>query len=354
MNYWILSLLAVMTCGIVLTEVYWWIRSLVRRFQSKHVLITGGSAGLGLEIAKRIASFPHSTVSIVARRKSALDESKQQIIDYAKLHGNENPIVHTETCDVCDESSVSRAVSVLCERVGPVDVLLSNAGSAPTGYMFEQKTSSYREAMELNYMGTIHVLKSVVPSMMRRKQGEVYFIASSCSMVSYVGYMSYAPTKYAIKGLADGMRNELYPYGIHVGCVYPPNMNTPGFEVENATKPAEGLFIEKYLESVYSPEVCADKVVKSIRKGLWHIVCDFSAWSLVVSNSSIGPRNNIFLDLLAIIPVMIVSGVFYCVHNIITTLPRFRSPEVDVIRFKDVAGKDKMMDYVYVSEDKGN
>ena len=83
-------------------------------------------------------------------------------------------------------------------------------------------------------------------------------------MLSYTGYSAYAPSKYAIKGLADGLRMELYRNHIQVGCIYPPNMQTPCLERENRTKPEEGLFIEKYFESLYTPECIATR-------SLWHI-----------------------------------------------------------------------------------
>ena len=85
-------------------------------------------------------------------------------------------------------------------------------------------------------------------------------------MLSYTGYTAYAPSKYAIKGLADGLRTELQRHNIHVGCIYPPNMDTPCLKKENETKPEEGLFVEKHLESLYSPELIANRVIKRIKR----------------------------------------------------------------------------------------
>ena len=61
-------------------------------------------------------------------------------------------------------------------------------------------------------------------------------------MLSYIGYCAYSPSKYAVKGLADGLRMELQRCNIRVGCIYPPNMDTPCLKKENETKPEEGLY----------------------------------------------------------------------------------------------------------------
>lgn len=91
-------------------------------------------------------------------------------------------------------------------------------------------------------------------------------VGSTCSMLSYTGYTAYAPTKYAVKGLADGLRTELQRNNIQVGCIYPPNMDTPCLKKENETKPEEGLFIEKNLESLFPPSLIATRAIRHIKR----------------------------------------------------------------------------------------
>ena len=90
-------------------------------------------------------------------------------------------------------------------------------------------------------------------------------------MLSYIGYAAYAPSKYAIKGLADGLRIELKRNNIQVGCIYPPNMDTPCLKKENETKPKEGIFVESKLESLFSPALIAKRAVRHIKR-----VCESS------------------------------------------------------------------------------
>ena len=88
-------------------------------------------------------------------------------------------------------------------------------------------------------MGTLKSLKAVIPEMVERRRGHVIIVSSAVSAVSFLGYSSYAPTKHALRGLADALRNELLGLGIAVQIAYPPDTDTPGCKHENETKPPE-------------------------------------------------------------------------------------------------------------------
>ena len=81
--------------------------------------------------------------------------------------------------------------------------------------------------------------EAVVPHMVRRRSGHIVIVASGLAVTSFLGYSSYAPTKWALRGLADTLRNELLGFGIAVQIAYPPDTETPGFAHENETKPPE-------------------------------------------------------------------------------------------------------------------
>lgn len=146
-------------------------------------------------------------------------------------------------------------------------------------------------------------------------------------MLSYTGYASYAPSKYAIKGLADGLRLELHRHRIRVGCLYPPNMDTPCLKQENETKPEEGLLVEKYLESLFHPSDIARKAITHIKKGDPHIYCDFDAWGVNLTSCGLGPYNNIFVSLLFVIPGMIFTNLFRLLLLGIYKMKRFSGKE---------------------------
>lgn len=167
----------------------------------------------------------------------------------------------------------------------------------------------------------------------RNGQGEVYLVGSTCSMLSYIGYAAYAPSKYAIKGLADGLRLELKRNNIHVGCIYPPNMDTPCLRKENETKPEEGLYVESKFETLYSPSVIAKRVIRHMKRvgmrmvrdyqGDPHIYGDLDAWGVGLSNFGLGPANNFFFSVLFVIPAMICTGAFRLLLSFVYTRKRF-------------------------------
>ena len=152
-------------------------------------------------------------------------------------------------------------------------------------------------------------------------------VGSTCSMLSYTGYAAYAPSKYAVKGLADGLRLELQRNNIHVGCVYPPNMDTPCLKKENETKPAEGLFVEKYLESLFSPADIASKTIRHIKRGDPHIYCDLDAWGVTLTSCNMGPHNNIFTSILFVIPAIVFTNIFRLILLGIYKMKRFTGAE---------------------------
>ena len=229
------------------------------------MLITGGSSGLGLELAKRIAR-EKATVTIVSRKEEMLKKAKAEIEEYCKQCGLITPRVFIECADVCDQGELSTAICNARNRGDFIDVVICNDKKAKTGYAFGQQVEDYQRSMDVNYMGIVNTLFCTVPEMIERNRGEIYLVGSTCSMLSYTGYVAYAPSKYAVKGLADGLRMELDRHHIHVGCIYPPNMDTPCLAKENKTKPEEGLFVEKYLETLFSPELIAKRAIRRIKR----------------------------------------------------------------------------------------
>ena len=113
------------------------------------------------------------------------------------------------------------------------------AGAAYPGYFLEQDLAIFERTMRLNYLGSVFTAKAAVPAMVARSSGHLILISSGAAAASFLGYSSYAPTKFAVRGLADALRNELCGTGVRVSVAYPPDTDTPGFEQENKTKPPE-------------------------------------------------------------------------------------------------------------------
>jgi len=201
--------------------------------------------------------------------------------------------------------------SVAVGELGEVDICLPCAGSASTGYLLNMPTADkFRKSMELNYIGTVNTVNAVVGSMVARKAGDIVVVSSGLSWTAYMGYCSYVPTKFALRGFSDVLRSELSPHKVRVHHAAPPTMDTPGYRLENLTKPAECQAIEKG-EPVYQADVCARAIVDSLRKGEYNIACgDFGINLLSRASTGIAPRNNVVLDIL-LAPILVLVSQIY-------------------------------------------
>jgi 3-dehydrosphinganine reductase len=202
--------------------------------RDRHVLITGGSSGIGLAIARQAAAAG-ARVSLLARDSVKLSAAAAAV----RAQAPQSPVAFTVVADVADEAALASAVRAAEAAHGPVDVLIASAGVARPGYFAELPVEIFRRAMDVNYFGTLHAIKAVTPSMVARRSGQIVIISSGAGLVGLFGYTAYAPSKFALRGLAESLRAELKPSGVGVTIVYPPDTDTPQLTEENLTKPAE-------------------------------------------------------------------------------------------------------------------
>ncbi|EQC41719.1 hypothetical protein SDRG_01675 [Saprolegnia diclina VS20] len=277
------------------------------KVDGKHVFITGGSAGLGLSTAKKYAQAG-AKVTIVARSTDALAKAKDEIQAVAK-----HP-VFTQSCDVTDYASVQKAVAdanTFHNRV--TDHVVCCAGTAMPGYVLDQDISIFRKEMDLNYFGVVHATKAALPAMVARNEGGTFvYVSSGCGLISFIGYAQYSPTKFAVRGFADALRNELQLYKMNVHVFYPGNIDSPGFVQENKTKPAECKEIEGSADLV-SPDQVAQSMIDGVANGVYAITNDLGIWVLRILGNGINPRKNTPLEMLLmpVITIVQVGYVFY-------------------------------------------
>jgi len=224
-----------------------------------HAIVTGGSSGIGLASASLLAA-KGAKVSLIARDDAKLAVAVAQIHDVTP-----SAAVATAAADVTDAGALGAAFATVCATSGPCDVLVACAGSAHPGYFEQLDDAVFREQMEVDYFGTLHAVRAVVPSMMARGRGHIVLVSSTAGLIGVFGYSAYAPAKFAVRGLAETLRPELAPHGIVVACAYPPDTRTPGFDRENELKPAETVKISAAIK----PRDAAP-VAKAIVRGIEH------------------------------------------------------------------------------------
>lgn len=203
------------------------------QLRDQHVLITGGSSGIGLALAQR-AVAAGARVSLVAR-----DPAKLAAAATALRAATPGAAVFTASADVAQENEINPAFAAAALALGPVDVLIASAGIAQPGYFETIPVDVFERTMAVNYFGAVYALKAVVPAMRTRRHGAVVLVSSGAGLHGFFGYTAYAPSKFALRGLAESLRAELADSGVRVSIVYPPDTDTPQLAEENRTKPAE-------------------------------------------------------------------------------------------------------------------
>jgi 3-dehydrosphinganine reductase len=128
----------------------------------------------------------------------------------------------------------------------------------------------FHEMMDLNYFGTVHMVKALLPEMLERGSGYIINFSSGAGFLAPFGYSAYGPSKYAVRGFSDILRLELKPLGLRVSVVFPPDTDTPGLENENKTKPFETL--AAFSSKVVAADTVARAVVRGMKRGQYIIL----------------------------------------------------------------------------------
>ena len=196
------------------------------------VYITGGSSGIGLALA-RLCVRRGQPVALFARGVPRLEAARADLL--AERPGAQ---VGVFSVDVADADAVARALSAAEDALGPPAYAVASAGSAEPGLFLDQPLAAHVAQMQVNYLGTLHMVQPVARRMAATGGGRIALIASGAAFFGIPGYAAYAPSKFAVRGLAEVLRVELAGQGISVTLCYPPDTDTPQLAAEARTKPA--------------------------------------------------------------------------------------------------------------------
>jgi NAD(P)-dependent dehydrogenase (short-subunit alcohol dehydrogenase family) len=205
-------------------------RLLVRRarhfdYAGRVALVTGGSRGLGLELARQLVDAG-ARVAICARDGEALERARAELAERAAARGGETADVFARVCDVTDRADVDRLVAAVVAALGEVDVLVNNAGTIQVGPTEQMAFADYDEAMRINFYGPLHLALAVAPSMQRRRSGRIVNVSSIGGKFAVPHLVPYSASKFAHTGLSEGLRVTLAKHGVYVTTVCPGEMRT--------------------------------------------------------------------------------------------------------------------------------
>eukprot|EP00290_Baffinella_frigidus_P013592 CAMPEP_0180151240 /NCGR_PEP_ID=MMETSP0986-20121125/22001_1 /TAXON_ID=697907 /ORGANISM="non described non described, Strain CCMP2293" /LENGTH=330 /DNA_ID=CAMNT_0022098477 /DNA_START=7 /DNA_END=999 /DNA_ORIENTATION=+ len=265
-----------------------------KSYKGKHVLITGGSSGIGLCLAEDFA-LKGSHVTILARTEATLKAAVETIKKKATNPGQK---INFVAVDLSDAAATVKAVQKAEEMAGPLDVAIANAGASVPGYFMQQDAKVFEKSMSQNFLSAVHLAKAAAPGMCERRSGQIVFVASGAAVVSFIGYSTYSPTKWAMRGLGDTLRNELLGFGVTVHVGYPPDTKTPGFEEEEKSKPIECSRFSNFIGgSAFDPKQVAAGMVSGMEWGMYHLPSpDFIQNRMVETMAGVSPRANPVLE----------------------------------------------------------
>ena len=236
-------------------------------YNEKLALVTGGSSGIGLAIARLLADSG-ARVWLLARDKNRLTEA---LADIRSRAGERAPHCGLLAVDVADEPHLTSALTHLKSQAGTPDLIINSAGITRPGYFHEIPLEEYRRLMAVNYFGTLQVILHFAPQMIQRGSGQIVNISSLAGMIGVYGYAAYGGSKFAVSGLSEALRAEFKPHGIQVSLVLPPDTDTPMMADENEYKPP----IVKELSSTggfLSPEQVARETLQRVARGQFLIL----------------------------------------------------------------------------------
>ncbi len=218
-------------------------------WQESVVVVTGASQGIGAAVARAV-SARGARVGLIARDADALRGLAES------LPGQTMPA----PADVADEPALVAALTGVTDALGPIDVLVTSAGVGAYGPFVDTAPETFRHLMEVNYFGTLHALRAVLPSMLERRRGHLLAVASVAGRVAVPLESAYSASKFAVVGLLESVGAEVESAGVGVTLVDPGPVATNFFERRGEP------YARRWPRPV-PPEAVADAALHAVERG---------------------------------------------------------------------------------------
>jgi NAD(P)-dependent dehydrogenase (short-subunit alcohol dehydrogenase family) len=192
-----------------------WFMGVLFMASAKTILITGVSSGFGQALAREALAVGHRVVGTV-RNSEALQAFAA--LDTQRAFGY--------LLDVTDDERIDEVVGEIESAVGPIDVLVNNAGYGHEGILEESPLAELRRQFDVNVFGAVAMIKAVLPGMRQRRRGHIINITSMGSFITLPGISYYCGSKFALEGISETLSKELAPFNLYVTAVAPGSFRT--------------------------------------------------------------------------------------------------------------------------------
>ena len=223
----------------------------MKNIEGKVVVITGASSGLG-EATARMLSGEGAMVVLGARRADRI----QALADEINKNGGRAFALST---DVTDATQVKKLVDSAVEKYGNVDVVINNAGLMPHSPLERLKIDDWNQMIDVNIKGVLYGIAAALPYMKTQMSGHIINVSSVAGHKVNPGGAVYSATKYAVRAISEGLRQEVKPYNIRTTVISPGAVAT---ELPNsATEPDVAAGIKKFYDDFAIP---ADSFARAV------------------------------------------------------------------------------------------
>ncbi len=208
------------------------------------VVVTGGSRGVGLAIATA-ARARGARVGLIARNAGDLERAVSRL-------GGPSERIAIAVADVSSRPQLEDALGEVESGIGPIDVLVNNAGTGAYGPFGESELDGLERALSVNYLGTVYGTRAVLPGMVDRRRGHIVNIASVAGRVATPGESAYSGSKFAVVGFTQCVAMELRGSGVGITMILPGPVDLTGYFPTDDT-----------YERSFPPKVPADRVARA-------------------------------------------------------------------------------------------
>ncbi|MGI0059159.1 MAG: SDR family oxidoreductase [Nitrosotalea sp.] len=232
----------------------------------KVALVTGSASGIGFETALELAREGYHTYATMRDIKKG-----DRILDIAK---KENLKISVIELDVNNENTIKKAVEIIINEKKRIDVLVNNAGYFLVGCLEDLTITDLKDQFETNFFGVVRTIQAVLPTMRNQKSGTIVNISSVAGRIGFPVTPGYISSKFALEGLSESMRYELFPFGIKTIIIEPGVIKTNLFSTLKKVTGAESPYkdmTEKVMKGLLMmsemgtpPQEVAKTIVKAV------------------------------------------------------------------------------------------
>ncbi len=250
------------------------------RISGRIAVVTGASSGLGRATALALARHG-AHVGLVARRGEAL-------ADVAREAARFGVRARGVACDVTDPAAVARAFEAFRADLGEPDILVNAAGIGVWKPFADVTDAEHRRMMEVNYWGSFHWIRLVLPGMRARRRGRIVNVASGAGRFALAVTSGYSASKFAVSGLSEALHRELLGSGVGVSCLCPGSIRTPFWSEERTPARLLPPLVR------YAPKLSPDAAARAVCYCIW---LGLPVWTTPVFVSLLAKLNGLWLRL---------------------------------------------------------